>query len=168
MGSASAYHLAAQGMRVLGLDRFKPPHGFGSSHGRTRIIREAYFEHPAYVPLVQRAYELWGELAKASGESLLLKTGGLMLGPGAGALVSGALRSAREHKLAHELLDAQGVRSRFPALRPSPEMIAVYEPRAGIVFPERTIAAHLKLAEAFGAELHSNEPVAEWTGAGGG
>src|SRR5580765_6780410 len=90
MGSAAAYHLAASGRRVLGLDRFEPPHQLGSSHGSTRIIREAYFEHPLYVPLVQRAYELWTELEKEGGRQLLLKTGGLMLGEPTGVLVRGA------------------------------------------------------------------------------
>src|SRR5215831_8093304 len=87
MGSAAAYHLARRGHRVLGLDRFQPPHNFGSSHGLTRIIREAYFEHPLYVPLVQRAYELWADLETRSGRRLLTPTGGLMIGPPDGALV---------------------------------------------------------------------------------
>src|SRR5262249_38394978 len=94
MGSSATYHLAQRGLRVLGLDQFQPPHNFGSSHGLTRIIREAYFEDPLYVPLVQRAYELWIDLEKQSGQQLLLKTGGLMIGPPDGALVSGASRSA--------------------------------------------------------------------------
>src|SRR3974377_1223274 len=98
MGSAAAYHLAKKGRRVLGLDRFEPPHQFGSSHGSTRIIREAYFEHPSYVPLVQRAYELWAELEKESGRRLFLQTGGLMLGEPGGVLVRGAPRSAKEHR----------------------------------------------------------------------
>src|SRR6516225_12306097 len=102
MGSAAAYHLATNSRRVLGFDRFHPPHEQGSSHGLTRIIREAYFEHPLYVPLVQRAYELWSELEKRSGRRLLTPTGGLMIGPRDGRLVSGALRSAREHRLQHE------------------------------------------------------------------
>src|SRR3954453_6946058 len=106
MGSAAAYHLSARGLRVLGLDRFRPPHTFGSSHGATRIIREAYFEDPAYVPLVQRAYELWRDLENASDRRLLLETGGLMIGSPAGALVRGARRSAEEHHLPHQLLAA--------------------------------------------------------------
>ena len=93
MGSAAAFHLARRGQKVLGLDRFRPPHAFGSSHGRTRIIREAYFEHPLYVPLVQRAYELWAELEEDCGRELLQITGGLMIGRPDGVLVSGALRS---------------------------------------------------------------------------
>src|SRR6266481_4514984 len=115
MGSSAAYHLAQRGLRVLGLDRFQPPHNSGSSHGLTRIIREAYFEDPLYVPLVQRAYELWAELEKASSRRLLLQTGGLMIGPREGVLVSGAKRSAVEHNLPHEILSSAGVRRRFPA-----------------------------------------------------
>ena len=80
MGSAAAYHLARRGQRVLGLEQFEPGHTRGSSHGETRIIREAYFEHPVYVPLVQRAYALWRELEEASGAALYLRTGGLMIG----------------------------------------------------------------------------------------
>src|SRR5437660_6045517 len=121
MGSATAYHLAKRGKKVLGLDRFTPPHGFGSSHGQTRIIREAYFEHPLYVPLIQRAYELWAELEKESGRKLLLQTGGLMIGPPRGVLVSGAKRSAEEHQLPHQVLSAAEVRARFPALHPTDE-----------------------------------------------
>src|SRR5258707_3874534 len=79
MGSAAAYHLARAGKKVLGLDRFAPPHAFGSSHGQTRIIREAYFEHSLYVPLVQRAYELWAELEKEAGHSFFLRTRGLIV-----------------------------------------------------------------------------------------
>src|SRR5688572_28267002 len=97
MGSAAACHLAWRGVRVLGLDRYSPPHAFGSSHGETRIIREAYFEHPMYVPLVQRAYTLWSELQEASGATLLRKTGGVMLGMPDSDLVKGALRSAELH-----------------------------------------------------------------------
>src|SRR3954470_15741436 len=90
MGSSAAFHCARRGWKVIGLDRYSPPHSFGSSHGQTRIIREAYFEHPAYVPLVQGAYFLWDELEKLSGERLFQKTGGLMIGPETGSLFTGA------------------------------------------------------------------------------
>src|SRR5947207_10292421 len=106
MGSATAWHCTARGRRVLGLDSFEPSHQFGSSHGLTRIIREAYFEHPSYVPLVQRAYELWAELEKKSGRKLLLQTGGLMIGEPEGILVTGAKRSAEEHSLPHQILSS--------------------------------------------------------------
>src|SRR5437899_6037125 len=132
MGSAAAYHLAATGKRVLGLDRFQPPHELGSSHGLTRIIREAYFEHPSYVPLVQRAYQLWAELDKNAGRRLLQQTGGVMIGPPEGALVCGARRSAEEHRLRHEVLSSAELRRRFPVFHPAAEMIGVWEPRAGV------------------------------------
>src|SRR5207253_8795347 len=162
MGSATAYHLAKRGKKILGLDRFNPPHALGSSHGQTRIIREAYFEHPLYVPLIQRAYELWAELEKQTGRSLLRQTGGLMIGRPDSAVVSGAKRSAEEHRLRHEVLAAAEVRRRFPALQPTDEMIAVWEPRAGILFPATSIEAHLRLARKHHAELHTAEPVARW------
>jgi sarcosine oxidase len=162
MGSAAAYHLARRDVRVLGLDRFHPPHDFGSSHGRTRIIREAYFEDPSYVPLVQRAYELWAELEKESGRKLFLQTGGLMLGPADGVLVSGARRSAEQHALKHELLTSEQIRARFPALAAPNGLAAVWEPRAGILFPELAIQTHLELAKACGAELCFDSPVMKW------
>src|SRR5687768_1866531 len=99
MGSAAAYHLAARGQRVLGLEKFSPPHSFGSSHGETRVIRQAYFEHSAYVPLLLRAYELWHDLEKVTGEKLLLLPGGLMMGAPKSEVVEGSIRSAREHGL---------------------------------------------------------------------
>ena len=168
MGSAAAYHLAARGRRVLGLDRFHPPHTLGSSHGLTRIIREAYFEHPLYVPLVQRAYELWAELGKKSGRKLLLQTGGVMIGPPDGALVTGATHSAQEHKLAHEILSATELRRRFPVFEPTPDMVAVWEPRAGILFPELAVQTHLELAAQNGSVLHFDEPVVRWETTGNG
>jgi sarcosine oxidase len=149
-------------VKVLGIDQFDPPHSWGSSHGETRVIREAYFEHPSYVPLVQRAYELWAELERETGEQLYLKTGGLMLGVRESTVVSGAMQSAREHRLPHEVLDANAIRKRFPGLHPAPDMLGVLEPRAGIVFPEKCVAAHLSLARKFGAVLNANEKVHDW------
>jgi sarcosine oxidase len=94
MGSAAVYALSRRGRRVVGFDRFNPPHALGSSHGRTRIIREAYFEHPLYVPVVKRAYDCWADTERRSGETLIQITGGLMIGPPGGFLVSGATTSA--------------------------------------------------------------------------
>ncbi|HEV7664093.1 MAG TPA: FAD-dependent oxidoreductase, partial [Chloroflexota bacterium] len=104
MGSAAAYHLARRGQRVLGLDAYEAGHTLGSSHGETRIIRMAYFEHPDYVPLLRRAWQLWEELERESATRLLHQTGGLFIGPPDGDLVTGSLRSAREHSLPHSLL----------------------------------------------------------------
>ena len=168
MGSAAAYHLARQGRRVLGLDRFSPPHALGSSHGQTRIIREAYFEDPRYVPLVQRAYELWTALEREAERRLLLETGGLMIGRPDSTVVRGARRSAETHGLRHELLAAAEVRRRFPALRPDDDMVAVWEPRAGILIPEACVAAHLAMARRHGATLRVDEPVLRWEPDGGG
>ncbi len=163
MGSAAAFHLANRGVRVIGFDRFRPPHAFGSSTGQTRIIREAYFEHPAYVPLVQRAYALWDELARRCTTTLFQATGGLMIGAPNSVVVQGARRSAQEHGLEHQVLTAAKVRSRFPALHPTDEMIAVWEPRAGVLFPERCIAAHLHAAAESSAVLRTDEQVIEWS-----
>ena len=167
MGSAAACHLARRGRRVLGLDRFSPPHARGSSAGRTRIIREAYFENPAYVPLVQRAYELWDALAADTGRTLRLATGGLMIGNPEGALVTGAYASARIHALAHEVLEPAEIARRFPALAPGPTDVAIWEPRAGVLFPEACIAAHLEQAASAGAELVVDEPVLSWSAGAG-
>ncbi len=166
MGSAAAAEAAGRGARVLGLDRYAPPHALGSSHGRSRIIREAYFEHPLYVPLVQRAYALWERLEERTGARLLVRTGGLMVGPPDGELVAGALRSAETHGLAHEVLTADEVRRRVPGFRPPDDSVAVLEPRAGLLFPERAIAAQLGLAGSAGADLRLGEPVVSWTADG--
>jgi len=99
MGSAAAWQLARRGRRVLGLDALSPGHTLGSSHGHTRIIRKAYFEDPAYVPLLERAYAMWDGLSTLAGEPLVRRTGGLMLGPESADVVNGAVRSAREHGL---------------------------------------------------------------------
>ncbi|HEV7839884.1 MAG TPA: FAD-dependent oxidoreductase, partial [Gemmatimonadaceae bacterium] len=110
MGSATLYHLAKRGRRVLGLEQFSAGHRQGSSHGDSRIIRETYFEHPLYVPLVRRAHTLWRELEVQSGTSLMTITGGLMIGPPEGPVVSGSLRSAVEHNLPHAILSPEEVR----------------------------------------------------------
>ena len=162
MGSASLYHLARRGVKALGLDQFSPPHDLGSSHGQTRIIREAYFEDPIYVPMIQRAIQLWRELEQESGHQLYLQTGGLMLGAPESIIFSGSQRSAREHNLPFETLDSGEIRRRFPALNPEPHMIGLLEPRAGILYPEKCIATHLELARRHGATLRLNETVESW------
>jgi len=167
MGSAAAYHFARRGARVIGFDRWTPPHTRGSSHGESRIIREAYFEDPRYVPLVQRAYRLWRELEGLSGERLLRETGGLMIGLPDGVLVRGATLSAETHGLPYETLDARQIRARFPSLAPRDDMVAVWEPRAGVLFPERGVHAHLEQAKAAGAVLALDTGVSRWSAQGG-
>jgi sarcosine oxidase len=168
MGSATLYHLAQRGWRVLGLEQFEPGHNRGSSHGDSRIIRETYFEHPLYVPLVRRAHQLWRELEHRSGSSLMTITGGIMIGPPDGVVVPGTLRSAKEHGLPHEILTPAGVRERFPAFRLDNALVAVFDPRAGFLDPEACNRAHLKLARDAGADARFSEPVLDWIPDGGG
>lgn len=162
MGSAAAFHLARAGQRVLGLDAFGRGHTLGSSHGRSRIIREAYYEAPEYVPLVRRAYALWRELEAESGRSLLQITGGLSVGPPDGELVQGVKASAAQHGIEIDVLDAGEVTRRFPPYRLPETQAAVYESNAGILDPEACVAAHGDLAIESGAELRFAEPIEHW------
>lgn len=162
MGSAAAAALARRGQRVLGLERFGPAHAQGSSHGGSRIIRQAYFEDPTYVPLVLEAYALWERLEAETGAELLTRTGGLLMGPEGSRTVAGSLASARRWDLAHELLGAADIRRRFPTFAPGPDVVALYETAAGIVRPERAVQAHLARADALGATLRFHEPVRAW------
>jgi sarcosine oxidase len=159
MGSAALYHLARRDARVLGLERFDLLHEHGSSHGLTRIIRLAYFEHPDYVPLLRRAYELWRELESEAGEQLLHVTG---IVEGGDRILAGVLRSCSEHDLEHEVLTGAEVARRFPAYRLPAEMDVVYQPDGGFVVPERCIVAHVEGALARGAVLRARERVLEW------
>ncbi len=163
MGSAAAYHLASRGARVIGLERFTPPHDQGSHAGGSRIIRQAYFEGAEYVPLVRRAYELWREIEQATGTSLMTITGGLMIGRPQARTVAGSLASARQHGLAHEVLDADELRRRYPVFAPHDEDIAVYEAVAGVVRPEDAVAAQLTLAARAGADLRYGVRVNGWS-----
>ena len=165
MGSAAACHLAQRGQRVLGLERFPPAHAQGSSHGRSRVVRLAYFEDPAYVPLLLRSYELWEELAAETAPPLLTPTGGLMIGRQDGVLVSGSLRSAREHGLSHELLTTAELRRRYPQLQVADDTVAVVDHKAGYVDPEASVRTHLQRAAAAGAELHFEETALSWSAA---
>jgi sarcosine oxidase len=162
MGSAAALGLSRRGARVAAFDAFTPPHALGSSHGRTRIIREAYYEHPLYVPLVRRAYELWSELEREADARLLRLTGGVVVGAERGTLVAGALMSARAHGIDHEMLGAQELADRFPAYRARADWVALYEKRAGLLFPEACVSAMLDRAGRNGAAIHFNEEVTQW------
>jgi sarcosine oxidase len=168
MGSATAAQLALRGKSVLGLERWEPGHRYGSSHGDSRIIREMYFEHPMYVPLLQRAYDLWAMLGKRVGAELLHLNGGLMIGPKDGRLVTGTLQSARSHGLAYEILSPAEVAENYPAFELSEDYVAVFDPRAGYLDPEACNAAHMKVATENGAELRFEEPVISWESNGDG
>ncbi len=159
MGSAALYHLARRGKRVLGLERFDVPHELGSSHGVTRIIRLAYFEHSDYVPLLRRAYELWRELQAEVGEQLLYTTG---IVEGGERIYDGVLRSCADHDLPHEAITGAETNARFPAYRLPDELPVVFQPDGGFVLPERAIVAHASGALALGATLRARERVLEW------
>jgi sarcosine oxidase len=163
MGSSALYQLSRRGLRVLGIEAFEPGHQLGSWHGESRIIRLAYHEHPSYVPLLHRAYALWSELEEESGADLLRITGGLMIGSPSSELVSGALRSAQLHGLAHEVLSAAEVRRRYPVFNPGEDEVALVEPRSGFLRPERCVEAFLQLARKQGAEVRYTEPVRAWS-----
>ena len=169
MGSAAAYQLAARGASVLGIEAFGRAHELGSSGGLTRIIRLAYFEHPDYVPMLRAAWEMWPRIeAEAGGEQLIKVTGGLYIGRHGSAVLDGSTRSAQEHGLAHEMLDSDEMRARYPQLRLDDDMDALHEPLAGLLFPDRCIEAHLQLAERHGAELKFDEEVRAWSSDGDG
>lgn len=159
MGAGAIWQLAERGLSVVGFDAFHPPHDMGSSHGRSRIIREAYFEGAVYVPLVQRAYELWRQLEAAQRESLLTICGGVMIGEPSSPLVAGARGAAREHGVPVEEWSSADISTRIPAIRPGAGMVGVFEPRAGVLSPERGVHAMLAEAATRGADLRFNSPV---------
>lgn len=165
-GSSTAVHLSGRGFRVLGLDRFHPPHTMGSSHGGSRVIRETAFEHPRYVPLARRAYENWRRLETDTGTSLLHRTGVLYVGARDSGIVAGTLASAGQHDINHEILDATALARRYPGLADLGSAIGVLEPGAGWLDPEGAVAAALRHAASRGAELRFDEPVTQWRVAG--
>jgi sarcosine oxidase len=162
MGSAALYHLARRNLRVLALDQFDVPSDRGASAGVNRIIRLAYAEHPAYVPLLRRAYELWRDLERVADERLLLITGGIDAGLEGGEIVVGSLRSCKEHDLAHEVLTATELRRRFPGYVLPDDVVAVYQRDGGFLMSERCVVAHINAALALGAEVHGRERVRGW------
>lgn len=159
MGSMALWRLAGRGAKVMGFDRFQAPHALGSSHGESRIIRTAYYEGPAYVPLVREAFTLWRRLEAESGASILTMTGALMIGRHDSEVVAGALASAREHGLEHEVLDRGEAQRRFARHRLREDEIALYENAAGFVRPEAAIGAALDRARALGASVHMTQQV---------
>jgi sarcosine oxidase len=168
IGSSIAAHCAARGASVIGLEQFGPAHNRGSSHGKSRMIRQAYFEDAAYVPLVLRSYELWRALEKQAGESLLRITGVLSVGEEKSTIISGTQRAAAQHGLSLEKWSRGEVRQRYPSLRVLPDEIALFEPDGGVLDPERSVRAHLNAAETAGAELRFETTVRTWEGTDGG
>jgi sarcosine oxidase len=162
MGSAAAWQLARRGMRVLGLEQFAFGHDRGSSHGHTRIIRQAYYEHPAYVPLVRRACQGWYELEQHQGVHLLTSCPCLTIGPPEGELVAGVRRSAREHDLPIDDLSPTELALRYPAFRFGDDVVGVVEHTAGFLYVDRCVQAQLDEARRLGAELRAGESVLGW------
>jgi sarcosine oxidase len=165
-GSGALYHAAKRGFRVLGLEQFDVAHDRGSSHGDTRIIRQAYFEHPDYVPLLRQAYALWHELEAETGEALYRRQGLLIAGPADGSAVPGAMLAARTHGLQIDELSQGDMRARFPGYVLPEGMAAVFEPEAGSLAVERCVTAHVQRAIARGAVLKTEEVVHSWSSDG--
>ncbi len=168
VGSAALDQLARRGLRVLGLDRFAPGHDRGSSHGRTRLIRQAYFEHPDYVPLLKRAYELWADLAARVGKTLYHQDGVLQAGRLDGTVVPGVLASASQHGLDIEELSEEQVAARFPGLRVPSPLVALFERQAGYLDVEDCVREAVRQAVEHGAQLQLGENIRGWKADGGG
>ena len=166
VGSAAAFHLAKRGAKVLGLDRFPPGHAHGSSHGHTRIIRKAYFEHPDYVPLLHRAYELWSDLEVGSGKQLYAPVGLIEIGPSHGVVIPGILLSARQHGLPIEKITAGDLPKRFPGFTMAPDHEAVFERDAGYLFVEDCVVTHAAEARKLGARLQDGQAATSWSSTG--
>jgi sarcosine oxidase len=162
MGSAASYYLARRGKRVLGLERFGIPHSMGSSHGHTRIIRLAYYEHPSYVLLLKRAYELWREIQEKADERLLHITGSVDSGPEDSWVFKGSWESCRLHDLSHEVLTGSELHRRYPGYRLPDDHLALVQPEGGFLTPEKCIVSYVTAAQAHGAEIHARERVLEW------
>jgi len=162
MGSATSYYLARRGKRVLGLERFGIPHSMGSSHGHTRIIRLAYYEHPSYVLLLKRAYELWREIQQTAKEHLLHITASIDAGPEDSWVFKGSWESCRLHDLPHEVLTGSELHRRYPGYHLPPNHLALVQPEGGFLTPEKCIVSYVMAAQARGAEIHARERALEW------
>jgi sarcosine oxidase len=163
VGSAAMYELARRGASVLGIDRFNPPHDRGSTHGQSRVIRQAYFEHPAYVPLLLKSYRLWRELEQQVGRELLNEVGVLEVGPSDRIVVPGVLLAATKYQLFVEELVASEIERRWPGLRVSDNLVGVLDPRGGYLLVENCVKAHLDAANAAGATRLTDTEVYGWS-----
>jgi sarcosine oxidase len=168
MGSAAAAEISRRGRSVILLDRFPPPHDRGSSHGQSRLIRLAYFEHPDYVPLLHEAYRLWRRLEADVGRALLTESGLVLCGPPDGEAVRGTLHAAAVHGLEVECLDAATGMARHPGLRLPADWLVVHEPRGGWLRVEDCVRAGLDLAVRHGARLDTPVTVRGWSRTGSG
>jgi sarcosine oxidase len=162
MGSAALWSAARQGLRVIGLEQFGPGHDRGSSHGQTRIIRTAYFEHPSYVPMAQRSFALWREIERLSGAELLRETGLLQVGMPESPVIRGVLHSASKYGLPVSVIAPKDIERRWPAMRVPVEMCGVFEVNAGYLRVEQCCAQLIRLARELGADYRSNTLVKSW------
>lgn len=167
VGSAALYQLARAGISAIGIDRWQPPHAMGSSHGETRITRQAIGEGEVYVPLVQRSHEIWRELERETDQRLLKACGVLIIGAGGGkalhhnrsGFVLNTVAAAKAHGIEHEVLSVEDTRRRFPQFRLAGDELVYFEPGGGFVYPERCIAAQLVMAQRLGAQIVNGEQV---------
>lgn len=159
MGSSTAYHLARRGAKVLGLEQFGIPHTMGSYSGVNRIIRLTYWEHPLYVPLLRRAYELWREMENLSGNRLMFITGNIDAGPEDGRIIQGVLRCCQANHLVHETFDNASLGKRFPGFKLPQDLMAVYQPEGGFILSEQAVTTYVEMAQTFGADIHGHETV---------
>lgn len=162
IGSAALCHLAARGLRVLGIERLAPGHAQGSSHGGTRAIRLTYFEDPAYVPLLRRAYALWEDLQQHTGAPLFFRPGILQVGPPDGAVIQGLRRASAAHGLALTELSRAQIPERFPGFGAPPGTVGLLEADAGYLTVEACVRAHAARAEAHGAVRWDHTEVRGW------
>ena len=163
VGSSTLYHFAASGANVLGIEQFQLAHDRGSSHGETRAIRKAYFEHPSYVPLIQRGYENWRKLEERSGKKLLFEQGLIEIGPPAGPLITGLESACQQHALLLEEVSAARFHERFPGFVLPEDCKCLYEPDAGYLLVEDCVAAYCEVAEGMGAHIAAETKVLSWT-----
>jgi len=162
MGSSACYHLAKQGHSVLGLEQFDIPHEIGSHTGQSRIIRKAYFEHPSYVPLLERAYKNWQSLEQAISSQLYFKTGLLYFGPDKHLLIKGTQESAIKYGIEVNQLTQKEQLKQFPQFKIPEDYTNLMEVDAGFVTPERAILAFTEQALKCGAIIHVKEKTLEW------
>lgn len=160
MGSATLYQLSKLGLNVIGIDQYAPPHTLGSSFGESRVTRQAIGEGAIYTPLVRRANEIWEELERLSGEELFNHCGMLLAGHEEHRFMQNTLQAAQEYAIKHELLTAEEVEHRFPAIKVSgKDHVFYYEPDSGYLKPEKCVEVQLKLAQQNGAEAMLNTTV---------
>lgn len=159
MGSSALYHLARRGLKVLGIEQFGIAHDRGSSHGETRIIRKAYFEHPNYIPLLQRAYELWSELEQESGSLLFVPCGLMVAGPSEGEVIQGVHLASRLYGVDVEKVSTEEAAQRFSGFQIPPGFEVTYESEAGFLFVEECVRAHIECAITRGAQVCLNENI---------